>query len=154
MNGSTTYRHTQKAPLGLMLCIVAAVMFVAAWFVPPPVASLVLVFSGMLTLIFGAAFQSLTVEDEIDQLTVRFGPFPLFRKRVRYDEITSVEPGRTTLLDGWGIHMSLRGGYVWNLWGRDCVVLKLQKGVLRVGTDDVENLAAFIESRLQSEDKE
>jgi hypothetical protein len=37
-------------------------------------------------------------------------------------DIGSVEIGRTLHLDGWGIHMSVRGGWVWNLWGRDCVV--------------------------------
>lgn len=154
MNRVTTYCHTQKAPLGLLLYLVAAVMFVAAWLVHPPAATVALVISGMLTFIFGATFQRLTVEDEVDQIAVRFGPFPLFRKRVRYDEITDVEIGRTTLLDGWGIHMSLRGGYVWNLWGRDCVVLRLKKSVLRVGTDDAKNLASFVESRLKNEAKE
>jgi len=49
----------------------------------------------------------------------------LFRRTIRYDDIISAEIGRTTILDGWGIHMSLRGGWVWNLWGRDCVVLQL-----------------------------
>jgi len=44
--------------------------------------------------------------------------------------------------------MSLRGGWVWNLWGRDCVVLKLQKGVLRIGTDDAEHLAEYVQTRM------
>ncbi len=65
-----------------------------------------------------------------------------------YNEIKSVETGRTLLLDGWGIHMSIRGGWVWNIWGRDCVVLHLKKGTLRIGTDDAENLAGFIEQRI------
>jgi hypothetical protein len=51
-------------------------------------------------------------------------------------------------LDGWGIHMSLRGGWVWNLWGRNCVVLRLRKSILRVGTDDAVNLVEFLNARL------
>jgi len=44
--------------------------------------------------------------------------------------------------------MSLRGGWVWNLWGRDCVVLQLRKGILGVGTDDAENLADFLNQKI------
>ena len=75
-------------------------------------------------------------------------PLPLFRTRVRYDRITHVEIGTTTWLEGWGIHMSPRGGWVWNLWGWDCVVLRGPKQTLRVGTDDAEALAKFLQSRL------
>jgi hypothetical protein len=72
----------------------------------------------------------------------------LFRRSVKYENIVSVEIGRTTLLDGRGIHISLRGGWVWNLWGRNCVVLRLRKGILRVGTDDTVNLVEFLNARL------
>jgi hypothetical protein len=50
-------------------------------------------------------------------LVIRFGPIPLFRRTVRYADIQKVEVGRTLILDGWGIHFSIRGGWVWNLWG-------------------------------------
>lgn len=154
MSEVATYRHTQKAPLGLMVYAVAIGMFLGAWFTDLQSVSLILMFVGALILILGAAFQQLTVEDEADQIAIRFGPFPLFRKSVRYEDITDVEVGRTTLIEGWGIHMSPRGGLVWNLWGRDCVVLTLQNSVLRVGTDDAENLASFVNSRLQTEERE
>ena len=58
--------------------------------------------------------------------------------------------GRTLILDGWGVHYSIRGGWVWNLWGRVCVVVHLKdNSVLRVGTDDAENLAEFLRSKVQ-----
>ena len=100
------------------------------------------------TLVQAASFHHLTVEDEIDRLRIRFGPLPLFQRTILYENMLSVEVDRTTILEGWGIHLSPRGGWVWNLWGRDCIVLKLKKGTLRVGTDDVENLAAFVKSRI------
>jgi hypothetical protein len=103
---------------------------------------------GLLMFVVAASFHHLTVEDRGDGLAIRFGPVPLFCKTVAYNEIKSVETGRTLLLDGWGIHMSIRGGWVWNIWGRDCVVLHLKKGTLRIGTDDAENLAGFIEQRI------
>ena len=50
---------------------------------------------------------------------------------------------------GGGVHYSVRGGWVWNLWGRDCVVLRQQNGgVLRIGTDDAPNFARFLEGKL------
>ena len=97
-------------------------------------------------LVIAASFHHLKVVDKGDVLSVRFGPVPLFRKTVQYSDIVNVEVGQTLILDGWGIHMSIRGGWVWNLWGRDCAVVHLKKGTLRIGTDDAENLAAFLQS--------
>ena len=102
---------------------------------------------GVFMLVLAASFHHLTVEDQVDRLSVSFVPILLFRRTIRYDDISSAEIGRTTILDGWGIHRSLRGGWVWNLWGRDCVVLQLRNGILRVGTDDAENLAEFLRGR-------
>jgi len=34
------------------------------------------------------------------------------------------------------------------LWGRDCVVIRGEKGQMRVGTDDAENLAAFLTTKI------
>ena len=104
---------------------------------------------GLLIAFLAPAFHHLTVEDEGDRLAIRFGPLPLFRRTVRYADIEKVEVGRTLILDGWGIHYSIRGGWVWNLWGRDCVVVHLKNGgVLRIGTDDAANLARFLEGKI------
>lgn len=143
------YLHTQKAPLCLLIYALA-VMFIGLgcvlrneppipWLFPP---------IGVLLLVIAAAFHSLTVEEQDDRLTIHFGPIPLFRKAVSFVDIIKVEVGRTLLLDGWGIHMSIRGGWVWNLWGRDCVVIHLKQGVLRIGTDDAENLAEWLTTKI------
>jgi hypothetical protein len=48
-----------------------------------------------------------------------------------------------------GIHYNLRDGWVWNLWGRDGVVVHWQQGgVLRIGTDDAVNLARFLNEKI------
>jgi hypothetical protein len=149
MSNSPSYKHVQYAPLCLLLYVLAGVFFVLGWVLEreqpfpwlfPPI--------GLFMLVLAASFHHLTVEDQADRLSVSFGPVALFRRSIKYDAIISAEIGRTTLLDGWGIHMSLRGGWVWNLWGRDCVVLQLRKGILRIGTDDAEDLAAFLQSRI------
>ncbi|MCH9655034.1 MAG: hypothetical protein K0U86_18875 [Planctomycetes bacterium] len=152
MNSLAVYYHRQHAPIYLLLYSVAGILFCLAWFTkdepPQPFLSLIFASVGLITSVIAASFHHLTVEDEIDRLRIRFGPLPLFQRTILYENMLSVEVDRTTILEGWGIHLSPRGGWVWNLWGRDCIVLKLKKGTLRVGTDDVENLAAFVKSRI------
>ena len=143
------YAHMQKAPLCLLVYALAAVFLALGWFVQdaPPIPWLFPPI-GLLMLVIAASFHHLTVEDQGEVLSVRFGPAPLFRRTLRYSDVASVEVGRTTFLEGCGIHMSLRGGWVWNLWGRDCVVVHFKNGgTVRIGTDDAENLATFLSRR-------
>ena len=144
------YAHTQRAPLCLIVYGPAIVILVGTWRAQAELpAALTLVGSGLATALLASAFHHLTVVDEGGRLAIRFGPLPLFRRTVRYADIVKVEVGRTLLLDGWGIHWSIRGGWLWNLWGRDCVVLRLKNGgVLRIGTDDASNLAGFLEGKI------
>jgi hypothetical protein len=108
-----------------------------------PIALGVIVF-----VVLGTSFHQLTIVDEGRQLVIRFGPFPLFRRKIWYEEIVDAEQGRTTLLAGWGIHWTPWSGWVWNIWGFDCVVLRLKKGTLKVGTDDPEGLVEFLKNRM------
>ena len=144
------YRHTQAGPWSWVLYLVGVVMLGAAWLAwEEPVAAVILVVVGGFILLLGASFQYLTVSDAGDRLAVRFGPLPLVGTSVRYEDIEKVEVGKTTLLDSWGIHMSPRGGWVWNIWGWDCVVIHRKDGaVRRVGTDDAENLARFVSAKM------
>jgi hypothetical protein len=146
-----TYWHRQTAPLCLLLYLLTGVLVAIGWSSrQEPALSLILLLAALLNLIMASAFHHLTVSDEGDLLAIRFGPLPLFRTSIRYDEIRRIEVGRTTLLEGLGIHLSLRGGWVWNIWGRDCVVLHLRGGgIFRLGTDDAENLAGFIKTRIE-----
>lgn len=142
------YSHTQEAPLFILLYGTALACMVLAWGVRDTPGLYIAGGVALLVALVASAFHHLTVEDQGDSLAIRFGPLPVFRRTVRYADIESVEVGRTLILDGWGIHMSIRGGWVWNLWGRDCVVLHLKKGVLRIGTDDAEGLAEFLRRRI------
>ena len=143
------YHHTQKGPWWLLVYAVAAVFLTVSWYVQNvPALAITFGVTGLLMFLLGASFHHLTVADEGRRLAIRFGSFPLFRKRIWYDEIREVEVGRTAVLDGWGIHMSLRGGWVWNIWGRDCVVIRQERGVTRVGTDDAQGLAEFLKTRI------
>jgi hypothetical protein len=128
-----------------------AVVFLASGSFVPDVPPIQWMFPaiGLLMLVLAASIHHLTAEDRGDVLAIRFGPVPLFHRTVRYADIGSVEVGRTLLLDGWGIHYSVRGGWVWNLWGRTCVVVHFKDGgTLRIGTDDADDLVAYLRSRI------
>jgi hypothetical protein len=143
------YSHTQKAPLCLILYGTALASVGLALVIGDTPSLYIGGGVGLLIALLAPAFHHLTVEDQGDVLAIRFGPLPLFHRTVNYADIDKVQVGRTLLLDGWGIHLSVRGGWVWNLWGRDCVVIHFKNdGVLRIGTDDAENLAAFLSQRI------
>ena len=143
------YSHTQKGRLSLILYLSAVAMLPMLWL--PGVDTFLTVTIGAVVLVLcgcGLCFHTLTVEDEGRQLALRFGPLPLFRKRFAYDQMTGVEPGRTRLLDGWGIHYVPGRGWTYNLWGYDCVKVELGRKTVRIGTDDVDNLVAFLQSKI------
>jgi hypothetical protein len=95
------------------------------------------------------SFRSLRVVDEGSHLAIRFGPIPVFRRRIAYANIVAAEPDRTSVIDGWGIHWVPGRGWTYNLWGFDCVRLTLAGGkTIRVGTDDARSLAQFVQTRI------
>jgi hypothetical protein len=148
---SVAYSHTQKSPLCLLIYALALVFLALGWFVQdaPPIRWLFPPI-GLLMFVLAASIHHLTVIDQGEVLAIRFGPMPLFRRTVSYADIEKVEVGRTLILDGWGIHYSIRGGWVWNLWGRTCVVVHFKNGgTLRIGTDDAENLVEFLRRKVQ-----
>jgi hypothetical protein len=109
---------------------------------------IVLIVVGATVLVAALAFGHLTIRDEPEHLALRYGPLPLFRKRIPYEAITSVEPDRSSLIDGWGIHFVPWRGWIYNLWGFDCVKIQLGRRTIRVGSDDVDNLVDFLRHRI------
>jgi hypothetical protein len=148
------YQHTQKGPwCWLLFAIAAGCLSARAAVANDPVAAIVLPLAGWSMTLLGFAFQHLTVVDQGDRLTLRFGPLPLFKRSIRYEDMHDVTAGRLSVLDGWGIQWSLRGGWVWSIWGYDCVVLRHRRGTLRIGTNDAANLIEFLQDRLSLADQ-
>ena len=142
------YEHTQKAPLNLIHYGTAALMLAAAVLLSEHwPTSLVLALGAGLVVLAGAMFGFLTVRDAGDHLVVRYGPIPAFRARFPYALITKVQRSRSALIDGWGVHWVPGRGTTFNLWGRDCVTFRFGRRMIRIGTDDVENLTAFLEEK-------
>ena len=149
MTAADSYHHTQKGPWGLLMYVVAIVFLTVSWRVQNvPALAITFLVTGCAMFVAGASLHHLTVADEGNQLSIRFGPFPLFRKRIWYEDIREVKMGRTTFLDGWGVHWTPWDGWVWNIWGWDCVVLLCERGALKVGTDDPKGLSEFLKTRI------
>lgn len=145
------YEHTQKAPLHLALHAIALLLIWPAWTERAQTASALFILGGAsVFLILALSFRQLTVTGEADCLALVFGPLPIFRKRIPYAAITAVEPARSSLIDGWGIHYVPGRGWTYNLWGFDCVELHLGKKVVRVGSDDVERLVDFLRGKAEN----
>jgi flagellin-like protein len=143
-----TYNHTQHGRRQNVLFASSLVMLADGWLARGESAIVVTLLAVAVTFaLFGLMFGSLTIRDEGQWLSLRFGLLPVFRKRIRYADITGVETARTSLFDGWGIHYFPGRGWTYNIFGRDCVKLTLGRKVIRVGTDDAENLAKVIRER-------
>ncbi len=144
----TAYAHTQKAPLHWLLYPPSLILLVTAWLNrgEPMVALLMLAVAALL-MATAFSFQRLTIRDEGAWLAIRYGPLPVFRTRIAYAEISSVEPGQTSWIDGWGIHWIPGRGYTYNLWGFRCAKLLVRNRTVRVGSDDVEALVGFLKTK-------
>jgi hypothetical protein len=146
-----SYDHTQKAPLHLILYPIIVVSLVLAWIGRDQAAIVLSTLGVAVTLVLVALmFKQLTVRDEGHRLAIRYGPLPVFRKLIPYSDISSVEPGRSSVVDGWGIHWIPGRGFTYNLWGFSCAILTVKGRIVRVGSDDVENLVAFLREKVGS----
>lgn len=144
------YSKTQEGRFHYLLYGVVAVLPPLAWLNrQEPGAVLVLAGVAVVMILAGLAFGHMTVRDEGDRLAIRYGPLPIFRRRIPYSAITAVEPGRTSIIDGWGVHYVPFRGMTYNLWGFGCAKLTLGRRVIRVGSEDVDNLVDFIRSKIQ-----
>lgn len=144
------YWHRQYAPWSWLLYVIAALIPASAVLAGGVAAVWIMLPASLFAGLLASSFHHLTIEDRGSRLSVKFGPTPLFGLSIPYSEIRSVEAGRTSFLDGWGIHYSLRGGWVWNVWGRECVVIRRRRRILRLGSDDAEKLLVFIRSRIRA----
>ena len=149
------YDHTQRGRFHLLLVFLGLVLVLVGSLLPEggaeageTVTPWWLAGVGALFLGISQLFARLRVRDLGTHLGVRFGPVPWVGRRVPYEGIRGIRVGRSSLVDGWGIHWRPGRGWIWNLWGFECVELQLEAGArLRIGTDDPAGLAAFLADR-------
>jgi hypothetical protein len=145
----TAYEHTQKAPLHWLLYPPGLFLVAGAWLNRGqiPLVLLMLAVAALLGML-ALSFQRLTIRDEGEWLAIRYGPLPVFRTRIPYADISSVEPGQTSWIDGWGIHWIPGRGYTYNLWGFSCARLRVRGRTVQVGSDEADKLVEFLKSKL------
>ena len=143
-----SYEHTQKSPMGRILFIIAVLILVCAFWIPNQT-KLILLVVAVLLFFASLCFSHLTICDETDFLSLRFGPLPIFRSRIVYSEITDVQEDRSNILDGWGIHYMPGRGITYNVWGFDCVRIQKGKIIVRVGTDDKMALTSLLKTKIR-----
>lgn len=150
-NPATSYHHVQRGQLHTLLVATAIglCLFISSKNAPAEAVAIVYVACVILVLL-AFCFAKLTIFDDGDRLVARFGPIPLFGVSVPFSDMESVQPTRSGIIDGWGVHYTLGRGWIYNLWGFGCVRFQLHNRVVRIGTDEPEVLATYVRSRMSS----
>lgn len=145
------YEHTQHGWIHWILVVMSVGLISGASFgaIESPIDTILLVM-GLIFLAFAGCFATLTIRDEGDQLIAQFGPLPLIKKRIQIADITQVDVGRSSFLDGWGIHYVPTRGWIYNIAGFDCVSIQMKGSTFRLGTDDPKDLTAYLQARINT----
>lgn len=148
-----TYQHTQRGPWSFVLLAVVAsnlTLAVRLWGNEPAWASWLFLSVALLMTFMTFCFQSLTTTVSETSLRVHFGPIPLLEKKVLLEDIVSVRPEKSSLLDGWGVHWTPGKGWIYNMWGFDCLAINLGTRHFRVGTNDPDQLCEVLERAISA----
>ena len=148
-----TYQHTQRGPWSFVLLAVVAsnlTLAVRLWGNEPAWASWLFLSVALLMTFMTFCFRSLTTTVSETSLRVHFGPIPLLEKKVLLEEIVSVRPEKSSLLDGWGVHWTPGKGWIYNMWGFDCLAINLGTRHFRVGTNDPDQLCEVLERAISA----
>ena len=144
------YQRTQHGPWGWVLLLVGLFqMGVGIGLADGAEAGVgwLLIGVGSILIAAAACFSTLTISGEPDGLVVSFGPFPLISFRIPLDQIRSCGQERSRWIDGWGIHWAPGRGWLYNVWGYDCIRLDLEGRSVRLGTGDPAGLMAWLAER-------
>ena len=138
------YRHTQGGTLMLAASLASAVLSGSMGYLNP--SSSVRFLLGAVAIgfvVMAWLFSSLTVEVNEHEVSWHFGP-GIWKYQIALTEIESIQAVRNNWSNGFGIRM--RPGFrLYNVSGLDAVELRLKTGdIRRIGTDDVQGLAAAL----------
>ena len=143
----TGYQEVQHSAWVWLLFPVSAFQVSAPMLIKMPTSTAAALFAaGILVMLLAFSFAKLSVYDTGFGLRVQFGPLQIFGTEVDYQQIRSIARERTSLLDGWGLRRC-RGGWLYNVWGFDCIKVQLDEKVVRIGTQRPEELLQFLEEQ-------
>lgn len=147
MDRAVLYRHSQAGPplVWILAC---------CWWIPlvllsalndPGSAPYLLGLFPVLTLIYVGFLRLTVIVDRAEILLVYTFGWP--RRRIDRGRVNSAVPERIPLWYGWGIRRTPKG-WMWNVWGRDAVLVTLTGGGgFLIGTDDPGGLVAALTLR-------
>ena len=143
------YEHTQRNRGMMALFGLAGIGMLAALSANPGWTHalgprLTLGSAAVVMLASAAVFSSLTITVRDGLLAWSFG-FGLLGKSVSLADVSGVERTTTTVIEGWGIHLTRRG-WLYNVGGRGAVIVTRRDGSrFMLGTDEPDVLERAIE---------
>ncbi len=145
MNERVLYEHRQTGWLTvIVLFAIAALICVAASISAP--SERTLSYSLVpIVLVVAALFSTLTVRVTDKRMMWFFG-VPSIGRSVPLSQIASIRAIKTTIWEGWGIHLTWRG-WVWNVAGFNAVQIVLRSGTrFAVGTPEPQAVIDAVQS--------
>ena len=142
------YSHTQRSAASLFVFSLAAlipigVLLSGALASADVGARITVLAAAVVMLISAFTLSSLTIAVRDGQLSWWFGP-GIVKKTVPLSTIVAAEPATTSIISGWGIHLTGRG-WLYNVSGREAVLVTQQDGKrFLLGTDEPDSLAHVI----------
>jgi hypothetical protein len=134
------YQHTQTGYQMLAVSLALASLIALR-------AGSVLVFGlmGLVMLVAGSLFGTLTTSIDDSAVSCRFGPLGWIHERFALADIVTARAVRNSPAYGWGMRY-IRHGRLWNVWGLDAVQLQLRNGTrFRIGTDEPQALLTALQ---------
>lgn len=143
------YQHRQRGTLTIALLGIAIAICGAIAFRSTGTEVMIAVGAiAFILLLLAILFGSLSVKVDTDEIVLWFGP-GLIKKRLQVSDIQAVRSVRNRWYYGWGIRLTPHG-WLYNVSGLDAVELEYHNGKkFRIGSDDVKNLRATIETVIQ-----
>jgi hypothetical protein len=143
-----SYHHNQRSrAIALLMGVGALVpiwLLASGRLAAAPVGARITTFVALIVLAISAfVFSSFSIAISGGQLSWWFGP-GVVKRTVPLSTIVSATPATTSMIDGWGIHLTARG-WLYNVAGRQAVVVRQKDGTqFLLGTDEPQRLVQAI----------
>lgn len=145
MNGRVLYEHRQVGWLTVIFLFAIAVLICIAAAISAPSERTISYSLVPILFVVAALFSTLTVRVTERHITWFFGVSGIGR-RIPLAQIISIRPIKTSILEGWGIHLTWHG-WVWNVSGFNAVQIVLRSGTrFAVGTPEPQAVIDAVQS--------
>jgi hypothetical protein len=145
MKERVLYEHRQVGWITVIALFAIAVLICVAAAISAPSERTLSYSLVPIVLVVAALFSTLTVRVTDKRVMWYFGVSGIGRS-VALTEITSIRAIKTSILEGWGIHLTWHG-WVWNVSGFNAVQIILRSGTrFAVGTPDPQAVIDAVQS--------